>query len=51
MSMFILQVAMINQFGEHGNFETIINSITATITSIVTIGIAIFMVINSKKTK
>lgn len=51
MSMFILQVAMINQFGEHGNFETIINSFTATITSIVTIGIAIFMVINSKKTK
>lgn len=51
MSLFILQVAMINQFGEHGTFEVIINSITGTFISIITIGIAIFMVINSKNKK
>lgn len=48
MSLFILQVAMINQFGENGVFKTIINTFTGTITSIITIGIAVYTVINSK---
>lgn len=53
MSLFILQVAMINQFGVEGDelFRMIINTITGSITSLVTIGIAIFMIINSKKAK
>lgn len=51
MSMFILQVAMINQFGveSDASFKSIINVITGSVTSFVTIGIAIFMIINSKK--
>jgi len=49
MSLFILQVAMINEFGENGIFKTIINTMTGTITSLITIGIAIFMIINSKQ--
>lgn len=51
MSLFILQVAMINQFGENGTFKTIINTLTGSITSFITIGIAIFMIINSKNKK
>lgn len=50
MSLFILQVAMINEFGESGSFKLIINTLTGTVTSLITIGIAIFMIINSKKT-
>lgn len=50
MSLFILQVAMINEFGEEGIFKLIINTITGTITSIITIGIAIYMLMN-KETK
>lgn len=50
MSLFILQVAMINEFGINSSeyFKNIINTITGTITSIITIGIAIYMLINSK---
>ena len=48
MSLFILQVAMINEFGGSDSFKLIINTITGTITSFITIGIAIFMLINSK---
>lgn len=53
MSMFILQVAMINQFGveSDASFKSIINVITGSVTSFVTIGIAIFMIINSKTKK
>lgn len=53
MSLFILQVAMINQFGvdSDASFKSIINVITGSLTSFVTIGIAIFMLINSKKSK
>ena len=51
MSLSILQVAMINQFGENGTFKTIINTLTGSITSFITIGIAIFMIINSKNKK
>lgn len=51
MSMFILQVAMINQFGveSDASFKSIINTLTGSVTSFVTIGIAIFMIISSKK--
>ena len=51
MSMFILQVAMINQFGidSDAHFKSIINVITGIDTSFLTIGIAIFMLINSKQ--
>ena len=51
MSMFILQVAMINQFGidSDAHFKSIINVITGSATSFLTIGIAIFMLINSKQ--
>ena len=48
MSLFILQVAMINEFGGSDSFKLIINTITGTVTSFITIGIAIFMLINSK---
>lgn len=53
MSMFILQVAMINQFGvdSDASFKSIINVITGSVTSFVTIGIAIFMIINSRSKK
>lgn len=51
MSLFILQVAMINQFGEAGIFQSIINTITGSVTSIATIGIAIYMLINYKVNK
>ena len=51
MSLFILQVAMINEFGGDGQFKLIINTLTGTLTSIITIGIAIFMIINSKVKK
>lgn len=53
MSMFILQVAMINQFGvdSDASFKSIINVITGSVTSFVTIGIAIFMIINSRTKK
>lgn len=51
MSLFILQVALINQFGINSDprFKSIINVITGSVTSIVTLGIAIFMIINSKE--
>lgn len=49
MSLFILQVAMINEFGGDDSFKSIINTITGSVTSFITIGIAIFMIINSKK--
>ena len=49
MSLFILQVAMINEFGGSDSFKLIINTLTGTVTSLITIGIAIFMIINSKK--
>lgn len=51
MSLFILQVAMINQFGvdSDANFKSIINTLTGSVTSFITIGIAIFMLINSSK--
>lgn len=48
MSLFILQVAMINEFGGSESFKLIINTITGIVTSFITIGIAIFMLINSK---
>lgn len=48
MSMFILQVAMINQFGTGENMD-ILNMISGSITSIATISIAVYMIINSKK--
>lgn len=48
MALFILQVAMINEFGGSKEFEIIINTITGTLTSIITIGIAVFMIFNSK---
>lgn len=51
MSLFILQVAMINEFGGSDSFKLIINTLTGTVTSLITIGIAIFMIINSKKNK
>lgn len=51
MSLFILQVAMINEFGGDEQFKLIINTITGTLTSIITIGIAIFMIMNSKNDK
>lgn len=53
MSMFILQVAMINQFGvdSDASFKAIINTISGSVASLVTIGIAIFMLINSKSKK
>lgn len=53
MSMFILQVAMINQFGvdSDASFKSIINVITGSVTSFVTIGIAIFMIISSRTKK
>lgn len=50
MSMFILQVAMINQFGD-SNSMIVINILSATVTSITTICIAVFMIMNSKKIK
>jgi len=48
MSLFILQVSMINQFGGNEMFSDIINTTTGTMTSFVTIGIAIYMTVNSK---
>lgn len=53
MSMFILQVAMINQFGveSDASFKSIINVITGSVTSFITIGVAIFMLINSRNKK
>lgn len=51
MSMFILQIAMINQFGNAENLN-ILNTLSGSVTSIATISIAIYMIINSiKKTK
>lgn len=50
MSMFILQVAMINQFGDGTNME-LLNSISGAVTSIATISIAIYMLINAKNIK
>lgn len=53
MSLFILQVGMINQFGVENDalFKSTINSLTGTITSIFTLSVAIFMLIKSKKKK
>lgn len=51
MSLFILQVALINQFGGDSLFKDIINTITGSFTSIITITVAIFMIIKSKKIK
>ncbi|MBQ8193601.1 MAG: hypothetical protein IJZ46_05985 [Bacilli bacterium] len=51
MSLFILQVALINQFGGDSLFKYIINTITGSFTSIITITVAIFMIIKSKKIK
>lgn len=51
MSLFILQVAMIVEFGGDENFKMIINTITGTFTSFITIGIAIFMLIHYKNKK
>ena len=49
MSMFILQISMVNQFGNGENMD-ILNMISGTVTSIATISIAMYMIINSKKT-
>ncbi len=49
MSMFILQIAMINEFGETGSLD-ILNMISGTVVSIATIGIAIYMLMNLRKT-
>jgi len=51
MALFILQVALINEFGveSDASFKIIINTLTGTVTSIITIGIAVFMVINYKR--
>jgi len=49
MSLFILQVAMINEFGGSNEFKDIINTITGSVASLIAIGVAIFMIINSKK--
>ena len=51
MSLFILQVALINQFGGDSLFKNIINSITGSVTSIITITVAVLMLIKSKKIK
>lgn len=51
MSLFILQVALINQFGGDSLFKDIINTITGSVTSIITITVAVLMLIKSKKTK
>lgn len=50
MSMFILQVAMINQFGDVSSMK-LLNIISGSVTSIITISIAIYMIINSNKIK
>ena len=49
MSLFILQVAMINEFGGSNEFKDIINTITGSVASLIAIGVAIFMIINAKK--
>lgn len=49
MSMFILQIAMINEFGETGSLD-ILNMISGTVVSIITISIAIYMLMNIRKT-
>lgn len=51
MSLFILQVALINQFGGDSLFKDVINTITGSVTSIITITVAVLMLIKSKKTK
>ena len=51
MSLFILQVVLINQFGGDSLFKDIINTITGSVTSIITITVAILILIKSKKTK
>lgn len=48
MSLFILQIAMVNEFGNMNDLK-LLNIFTATITSITTITVAIYMLINYKK--
>ena len=48
MSMFVLQIAMVNEFGSNTNMD-ILNIISGAVTSISTLGIALYMIINSKK--
>lgn len=51
MSMFILQIAMVNEFGNMNDMK-ILNILSGAVTSMSTIGVAIYMLVNSKnKTK
>ena len=47
MSMFILQIAMVNEFGNMNDMK-ILNILSGAITSLATIGVAIYMLINSR---
>lgn len=48
MSMFILQIAMVNEFGNMNDMK-ILNILSGAVTSMITIGVAIYMLINSRK--
>lgn len=48
MSLFILQIAMVNEFGNMQDMK-ILNILSASLTSILTICVAIYMIIKSKK--
>ena len=50
MSMFILQIAMVQEFGSMQDMK-ILNMLSGTVTSIITISVAIYMIIKSKKIK
>lgn len=50
MSMFILQIAMVNEFGSMHDMK-ILNILSGAVTSISTIFVAIYMLINSKNQK
>lgn len=47
MSMFILQIAMVNEFGNMNDMK-ILNILSGAVTSMSTIGVAIYMLINSR---
>lgn len=50
MSMFILQIAMVNEFGNMNDMK-ILNILSGAVTSMATLGVAIYMLVNSRKLK
>jgi len=46
--MFILQIAMVNEFGNMQDMK-ILNILSGAVTSMATIGVAIYMLVNVKK--